>query len=337
VTEPPSKPLVIGGWLADREGVGYYRMRLPLDELERRGHAVEYHAVLPWQRGKRPANHILVGQRVSNAATSAQWLAGAGDVRRVFELDDDLLNVDPASLASRRYYDDRGVRERLLANIRSADAITVSTDYLANVVRTEYGVDAPIHVLPNCLDPAVFDLEPVDHAGPVTIGWAGSDTHRGDFEHARKPLKRWFARNPAVGFQTMGVPYGWLVGRPGREKLWTPVWDGPNAYMRELDWQIGLAPLANNQFNRCKSPLKALEYAARGIVVVASDVEPYRGFVRHGQTGFLVQRDHEWAQYLDALVTDTDLRARMAGAAREQAREWTIEQHIDLWEKAYRG
>lgn len=337
MTSPSLRPLVIGGWLAGQDGVGYYRMRLPLDELERQGHAVEYRGTLQWQHGKRPGNHVLVGQRISNVAPSTHWETARGEVRRVFELDDDLLNVDPTSEKARAFYDDPGVRSRLLANLRTADVVTVSTEYLARVVRHEYGVDAPIHVLPNCLDPAVLELPPVDQAGPVTVGWAGSDTHRGDFEHVRKPLKRWFARHPEVGFRMMGVPYGFLVDRPAPAKPWVPVWDDPIAYMRELDWQIGIAPLVNTQFNRCKSALKALEYAARGIVVIASDVEPYRDFVQHGVTGFLVQQEREWASYLDALTTHDDLRAHMAAAAREQARKRTIDRHILLWEDAYRA
>ena len=64
--------------------------------------------------------------------------------------------------------------------------------------------------------------------------------------------------------------------------------------------------------------MRALEYAARGIPVVASDCEAYRGFVQHGETGFLVRYDHEWGRYLRALVNDEAMRAEM-GAAGEEA------------------
>lgn len=333
--EHDSRPLVVGGWLAAPDGVGYYRMRLPLDELERRGHKVMYQCVLPFQFGKRPASHVLVGQRISNEGPSAQWLRTRGDLRRVFELDDDLLNIDPSSAKAREFYNDPGVRARLLENIRSADVVTVSTSYLMRVV-DGWGVNAPIHVLPNCLDPAVFDLAPVVQAGPMTVGWAGSDTHAGDFAHVRGPLRRFFARMPGIGMTFMGVDYRHVVGAPwARLVPWVSIWGGPLAYMRRLDWQVGLAPLAPTQFNRCKSALKALEYGARGIVVIASDVEPYRSFVRHGVTGFLVSRDHEWGEFLELLAADAGLRARMGAAAREQARAFTIDKHIDKWERAY--
>lgn len=331
------KPLVVGGWLAGQDGVGYYRVRVPMDELARRGHSVEYRGMLPWQLGKRPAHHVLVAQRISNEGPSRQWQAAAGDVRRVFEIDDDLLHIDPTSAKAFEYYQRPGIKLRLLQNMRSADAVTVSTDYLADVIRDQYAVEAPIHVVPNCIEPWVLDLAPVTQAGPMTVGWAGSDTHRGDFEHVRAPLRRFFSRHVGMGFTVMGTDYRHLAGAPwGTVRPWIPIWHLPKVYYQTLSWQVGLAPLAPSQFNRCKSPLKALEYAARGIVTVASNVEPYRRFIRHGETGFLVDRDHEWGEYLELLAADPDLRARMAVAARQQAAEWTIDQHIDKWEKAYR-
>lgn len=335
--EPRSR-LVVGGWLADRDGVGYYRLKVPLDALERRGHAVEYDTTLRILPGKRPRSHVLVGQRVSNEGPSTQWLERAGDVRRVFEIDDDLLNVDPWSGAARAFYNDARLRARLLENMRSADAITVSTPYLAEVIRRECGVSAPVHVLPNCLEAAVFDLPPVVQAGPMTIGWAGSDTHAGDFEYVRSALRRFFTRHQGVGFTSMGVDYRHIVGAPwGELRPWTPIWDDPLGYYRRLDWQVGLAPLAPTQFNRCKSALKALEYAARGIVVIASDIEPYRTFVQHGVTGLLVRRDHEWLEHLQLLAAYPGLRRELAASAREQAREWIIDRHAEKWEQAYAG
>lgn len=338
VTLTRTHRLVVGGWLAGRDGVGYYRIKLPFDELARRGHAVEYRGLLPWRAGRRPPHHVLVGQRISNPGPSMRWLAAAGQVRRIFEIDDDLLNIDPASRAARGFYNDAFLRARLLANMRGADALTVSTDYLARVIAREYEVTAPIHVLPNCLDPAVFDLPPVDQSGPCVLGWAGSDTHRGDFEHVRRPLRRFFTRHPNASMTFMGTDYRHLAGGPaGGFTPWAPVWDDPVGYMKQLDWQVGIAPLAPTQFNRSKSALKALEYAARGIVVVASDVEPYRAFVRHGETGFLVSQDHQWGHYLEVLADDPNARARMSAAARDLAREWTIDKHIEKWEAAYRG
>jgi glycosyltransferase involved in cell wall biosynthesis len=66
-------------------------------------------------------------------------------------------------------------------------------------------------------------------------------------------------------------------------------------------------------------------------------VEPYRQFVLHGTTGFLVKRDHEWLKYLSELAADDGLREEMGAKAREHARSWAIDDGWKLWEQAYEG
>ncbi len=291
---------------------------------------------MQWRHGKRPSSHVLVGQRVSNAGPSAQWMRAAGDVRRVFETDDLLLDVDPSSGAAHAYYRDPGRRGRLLENMRSADAVTTTTRYLADALRADYGVTAPIHVLPNCVERSALELAPVDQSGPLTLGWSGSDTHRADVMLLRAPLRRFLARRPEVRLTLAGADYRRELGAPGAAMLgWHPIWDDPLGYYRRMDWQVTLAPLVSHHFNRAKSPLRALEAAARGSIVVASDVGPYSDFVQDGVTGFLIRRDHEWLERLELLRSDEALRARMASAAREQAAGWCIDDHARLWEAAY--
>ena len=52
-------------------------------------------------------------------------------------------------------------------------------------------------------------------------------------------------------------------------------------------WDIGIAPLADSAFNRSKSAIKTLDYAALGLAVLASDVPAYRGSIadRAGTNG----------------------------------------------------
>jgi glycosyltransferase involved in cell wall biosynthesis len=67
--------------------------------------------------------------------------------------------------------------------------------------------------------------------------------------------------------------------------------------------------------------ISAVEAAACGTPVVASDAEGLREAVRPGETGFLVpHRDADaWADRLIALLSDPALRARMEGASRAWA------------------
>jgi glycosyltransferase involved in cell wall biosynthesis len=109
------------------------------------------------------------------------------------------------------------------------------------------------------------------------------------------------------------------------------VWD----YYRAIDGDIGVIPLRSTPFNDARSFVKALELAALGIPVVASDVPAYRGFVEHGVTGFLAAGPTDWRRYLTELVADPDLREQMGKAARELAAQHTIQTGWRKWADAY--
>ena len=78
-----------------------------------------------------------------------------------------------------------------------------------------------------------------------------------------------------------------------------------------------MAPLIDDEFNRSKSPIKAMDYAALGVAVVASDVPAYRGMVRHNQTGLLVPNEPEaWRQALRDVILAPRRRHELAERAR---------------------
>lgn len=108
-----------------------------------------------------------------------------------------------------------------------------------------------------------------------------------------------------------------------------------DAYLRSVDFDIGLAPLRPSIFNRSKSALKVLELCGLGIPYVASEAGPYPEFAPDGAAGYLVARPHEWATALRMLVEDEGMRAEMAVRARELGRQHVIEDHAVEWERAY--
>jgi glycosyltransferase involved in cell wall biosynthesis len=117
--------------------------------------------------------------------------------------------------------------------------------------------------------------------------------------------------------------------------LWTSWTDDIWDYYRGIDFDIGLAPLADIPFNYSKSHLKALEYAALGIPVIATDLPPYRDLVIDGVTGYLVSSPQEWDKRLTELINDQAAREEMGAAARKRAAEFTIQGNWQLWESAY--
>ncbi|MCA1840172.1 MAG: glycosyltransferase, partial [Actinobacteria bacterium] len=68
-----------------------------------------------------------------------------------------------------------------------------------------------------------------------------------------------------------------------------------------------------------------------------ADTGPYSRVIKHGETGFLVKRDHEWAKYLQILVEDEDARNEIGANAKAWARTQVLEDHLDEWEKVLIG
>jgi glycosyltransferase involved in cell wall biosynthesis len=260
-----------------------------------------------------------------------QRLARRGNrPRLVFEIDDDLWDVDASSARAHKFFSDPAVRARLDQNVRVADAVTVTTERLADVVRP---LNPNVHVIPNYLPAWLLDHERPHRDGRVVIGWGGSATHAMDFAELKGPLRQFLARTPGVEFHAIGADYATWMGLPKDRCRATPWVESVPGFWRAIDFDIALAPLKPHPFNRAKSWIKATEAGMLGIPIVASDVGPYSDYVRHGETGYLVRRDHEWGRYLRALVNDPAMRAEMGAAARRQAADHTIEGNIDAWKK----
>jgi hypothetical protein len=89
----------------------------------------------------------------------------------------------------------------------------------------------------------------------------------------------------------------WLTGLPG--------------------WDIGLAPLADSSISRSRSAMKALEYAALAIPVLASDVPAYRLSLADGAGGMLVgPAPDDWYASINWLIRNPALRRTLSLAAR---------------------
>jgi glycosyltransferase involved in cell wall biosynthesis len=306
----------------DGTACGYYRIRLPFDTMKANGLDVEYS-----RQGTAPNDAIIVGQRLGGPGFMPHWLKAWRTHKLVWETDDDLWSIDPSNFRAKRSFTDDQLRE-IESAASIAHLVTVSTEPLAAVMRQ---FNDNVTVLPNHVDNALFDLVR-PRRDRVTVGWAGGDSHLRDWEMVAPRLRRFLDRNPAVDFHSIGANYLIANKVRGRHTTWsTDLFD----YYRSIDFDIGIAPLIPSQFNRSKSAIKTLEYAALGIPCIASQWDPYSDFVIDGVTGFLVSQDHEWERKLRDLVNDTEMRESMGAAAKEHARNWAIGDGWKLWESAY--
>jgi len=315
----------------DGGGCGFYRITLPLTEVGKNGHDVNLVLGSDVKASDAAAWPLIVGQRIDKHDALPAWRRFRARSRLVYEIDDDVFNVTQVNWQAYGTYSRRDVQDTVAHAAQVANLVTVTTEPLAEVMR-EYNDN--VAVLPNYIPAYVLDLprEP----GRM-LGWAGGASHAEDVAVIAAPVRKFLDRNPGWGMRIMGTDYRPTV-RHERAVFqpWVPITGDAPAFYQSNDWDIGLAPLApGGVFNRSKSYIKALEYAARGIPVLASDAEPYRGFVQDGVTGFLIRYDHDWLKRLDELANDDGLRERMGAAAKEHARKFTIEDHWQEWAQAY--
>lgn len=304
-------------WQTDTAGCFLYRLKWPLEALPPDQFQVAWGApgedvfdndVVIWQRGAEP---------------SELWeqLCRDSSVLAVYDIDDDLMNVDPVmGIIHDIYAPKEGTIRR---NIEMADVVTVSTPKLAEYL---FQFNRNVVVLPNCL-PRSWQRNPVADARPPIVGWAGSMFHGWDFDGIPAQLEQLQA-NVDVRFETWGANYF------GRMQVATYGWTTMESYHPNMTFTIGIAPLKHSVFNDRKSHCKLLEYGARGVPAVASNWGQYSEWITDGVNGFLVNDHTQWADALMALC-DHETRRVMSLGAVAKAAEYTIENQISRWATVY--
>jgi hypothetical protein len=309
-------------------GCGFYRIIQPLDALrDQLGWTTGYAAGEPADLDSK----IIVAQRMDKHAALPFWRRWRAHSRLVYEIDDNVFDVDITNWMAFGAYGKAEVRDAVEHAAQVADMVTVTTEPLAAVMRPFNG---NVRVIPNVIPDAVLGMERL-HQPKVVVGWQGGASHARDLALIAPSLRHVLDKHgKRAELHIRGTDYRETIGRPGRFTKWIPV-AADLDYFRGIDFDIGLAPLTGTHFDQSKSAIKAIEYAAMGIPVLASDVDPYRDFITGGVNGYLCKRKADWGRRLEELICDDAARQEMGRNARESARAHTMSTGIKRWAAAY--
>lgn len=331
MTNAASK-ITVFGLLADTQACGKYRIAIPLNALP----SDEFNSLGDttitdwWSKGY----DIVVGQRISSDEQLKRWeqIALHPRIKTVIDIDDDLWHLEPNNPAY-PYFSRKEVQANLHKALGMADLVTVSTSELQ---QRAWPSNPNVKVMPNCVEDTIMTLPYIQSGkGVVRVGWSGSPTHKGDWEECRVPVSRVVAEKKAE-LVMVGAMY---EADLDRSKIRHIPWAKEiNDYYNNLrvNIDIGLAPLAKNYFNASKSAIRAIEYAALGIPLVASNFGPYKDYVVHGKTGYLCDDEDDWYRYLKLLIGNRELRDEIGQNAREYAKNRLISNNVNLWATAYK-
>jgi glycosyltransferase involved in cell wall biosynthesis len=326
--------LKIKGLYHMAEGGGQYRIRMPIGELGRHGHQTSCEPSMTTV--KADGADIVVSHMAGTAtyqeapAVHSWWRRLRKDCRRVYELDDDPFELEGSNPAFCDY-NALTSRDSFEFCIRTADLVTTSVEPLAERMRK---LNPRVAVCKNRIDESMLTMVRPQR-DKVVIGWAGGPSHFEDMREAAYGLRRVLDWHPkTVEAHFIGADLRRIIKRPIRHSRWQRI---TVDYYKLIDFDIGIAPLRPGLFTDTKSAIKAMEYGALGIPVVASDVTPYRDYVVDGVTGWLVRTEQQWATRLRDLVNDEAMRTEMGRKAREVAAGHTIQTGWVDWEQAYRS
>ncbi len=197
-----------------------------------------------------------------------------------------------------------------------ATRVTPGNEYLAAFARRHTD---RVQVIPTVIDTDLYATRPNEcdrGISPVRVGWSGSD------QSIRTTL---LPRLAMLGDLQRRVDFELVVISNTRPELdgfglrWAfHAWRSDEEAKLSERMDVGIMPLADDEFQKGKCGLKLLQYMAAGLPTIASPVGVNRDIVQHGVTGFLAGSDDEWRQGIETLVRQGDLRARMGSAGRKR-------------------
>lgn len=332
----------------DRQGCGRYRLGLPASVLQDQEKSLEIYLSegLPVELDLRTGKAIGLADGFTGwdvvvvQRPLADWQVQAlrdcrkRGIRTVVEVDDDfeaLHHLAPAWGSTHPRVSTEWNREWLRVACKEADLVTVTTPALA----ARYAPHGRVAVLPNYFPEAWLQIPREENALPV-VGWTGTvGTHQGDLAVTHGGVAA-AIRETDASFRVIGNPE--LVRRDlalDEEPENSPWKDwGDYAYaIAQLD--VGIAPLADTAFNRAKSGLKPLEYAALGVPSVVSPLPSYVSLAERGIGVLAKDRSRDWRREVKRLVEDEAYRREASESGREIAAEYTIEANAFRFAEAW--
>lgn len=327
--------------VADQSACGHYRCINPAWYLRKYGAEVKCfntassHDLL-W-------SDIIVAQRQYDPAIANTLIKDMLSLGKlvVYEIDDDLHNVNPSSPVFGIYHTGSPAIKVVSKLLQSCTGITVSTHELAGFYS---GFNSNVELLPNSID---FDMRDWEYCPEgkdpnfLYVGWSGGITHAEDVQILGSVIPSILKKYDHVKFAiytseqlALRMVESWDLPLE-RVQLVPPVQF--SEYPKYLGWfDIGLAPITNDRFNASKSALRYLELGARKVPGVFSVSAPYSNIIKNGVNGFTARTPNQWYEKLAWLIDHEAERKAMGELCYQTVKsDYDMDVNVHLWPKAW--
>jgi hypothetical protein len=193
--------------------------------------------------------------------------------------------------------------QKILKNFETclllADGITISVPMLKDLYAP---FNKNFYVQKNCINFNYWKNQPPKKHKGIRIGWEGAHGHKADVEMVYPVIQRLIKDYPEKNIQFVII--GPDFGLKYEYHKWVTLKDYPKK-LADLDLDIGIAPLIDSNYNRCKSNVRILENSALKYPIVASPTENQKNMpILYAKNNF------DWYSQLEKLILSKDLREK---------------------------
>lgn len=198
--------------------------------------------------------------------------------------------------------------------IKKSSNIIVCTKSLMSIVK-KYNKN--VHLIPATLDEAKYipKKNQNQNQNEITIGWTGSHSTGHYLNIIKKTLldlkKKFNCKILIIGANPEDL---------GIDKFHYINWNSKSEIKNLKKIDIGVYPLEYDKWVYGKSGLKAIQYLALKIPVVATSVANNLVIIKNGYNGYLVKKNNpkDWYNYLSRLITNFKLRKKIGSNGRKE-------------------
>lgn len=336
----PQKPtLVVYTTVPIDHALAYLRFRAPAEQLEwtiiygKEGESSIY------PERVREADFVLIQRDFPRFFSEYQQIIAIAREEKkpiIYDLDDAIFSLPDDHPIKGDYLN---CLEYMLLALLDADRVIVSSPLLAEIVTP---FNSNVIVWQTYLPDLIWDIKPpsrIENKAKIKIGYMAGLTHLPDLlflQPILESVQQAYGNQVEFVFWGIQPPEGLFSNV--RYQFYPEIQSYPlfAAAFANLQIDIWLAPLKDNIFNRCKSPIKFWEYSAIGGVGIYSRLPPYESVVQPGKNGFLASSIEEWQQAIQILVMKPDAIYQMAQEAQKVLlANGLLSLHVGEWEKIF--
>jgi glycosyltransferase involved in cell wall biosynthesis len=235
------------------------------------------------------------------------WFARTG-VRYVVDLDDAIHLMYKDARGWRRVL--RGKMARVLSH---ASLVLAGNRYLEEYARR---YNERVLFFPTVVDTERFAPRPArggveSTAGETVVGWMGTpETVK--YLDAIVPALETAAKSMPLSLLVVGARAPAARALTAHAKRWSEAEEAQD--LRAMD--IGVMPLADDEWSRGKCALKLIQYMSAGVPSVTSPLGAALEFVRDGENAWLASNPEQWSDRICDLAQSPERRLEMGRRAR---------------------